>query len=1049
MILYQWLVKWCIAGCFLGCFVPAQGRQHYQFDNFTEMRGLSDNRVTCFLKDRTGFMWIGTEHGLNRFDGHSFRIYNPGLPGRSVSNPFINDIEQDAQGRLWVATQSGLNVIDTRLDSTLVMTPDDDAYKQKDKTIPSDLIWDIHIDPQNRVWLAADMRDLCYYDIAAQRFFHFPWKRYIAEHFPQRAQAYNSIRKIYFKSPNELWLGTAAGLFSFTISDGSFHHFSSDEADHFLQLQTSADGRDVWFAQHPGNGVQHLSMASGIKKYIPWSHIPAAAAMGNGVHAAPMVWLPGGRDLIEVNTVSRTLRKISHHADDPYSLPDGIVRTIYREPGGLVWVGTSNGVGKFNPGFDFFHFTSLFTAMKDEVPTDNDLFRTDHGIHTVFYSKVDGKYYISSPKSHALIILDGHSGEKTVLQSINGIPLTRCSVIHEDSRGMLLILAGGHLFQYNRQLRQFRVLPFHTKRGLFFTDMAEDSNGHLWIACLNDGLYRYDPISGTAIKMSIRDGFRSTLPTSLFFDRARQQLWIGTFEYGIYCYDLNRKVFHYFLQDIKRPGYIHSSLINDITGDSLGTIWIATYAGGIVRYTPAAGDSGFKHIMTADGLPENNVYSLALDRKGQLWATTYKGLSCIGADGSLKNYDRHNGLVFTNLYSPLSVSGNGELYTGTRNGFIEFNPDSTTVRSPSFPVVITSFITGSGAQAIPDTPGSLLVLPAHDREAQFNFAALSYLLPGQTRYEYQLEGVDHQWVSTGNQNSVKYNNLRAAYYRFRIRAFDFTGQRSSNEASVSFRILPPWWQLWWFRLGVLALVAGSVLFLYKRRIAVIKNKAAIRQQMAELKEKALRAQMNPHFIFNSLNAIQELIVTEKYTASYEYLSKFSRLLRMVLHLSEQNFVPLHNELTMNRLYIELESLRFQHSFRYCIQVEDSIDEEAVLFPTLLLQPFIENAIWHGLMHKEGEKVLSLHFREVNGTLVCSITDNGIGRAKAAQIRAGKLGAGHFVSRATGLAQQRMESLKLAGFNRAEILITDLVDEQGAAAGTKVEIFISSPEIPVV
>ncbi|MGC4013211.1 MAG: sensor histidine kinase [Luteolibacter sp.] len=149
---------------------------------------------------------------------------------------------------------------------------------------------------------------------------------------------------------------------------------------------------------------------------------------------------------------------------------------------------------------------------------------------------------------------------------------------------------------------------------------------------------------------------------------------------------------------------------------------------------------------------------------------------------------------------------------------------------------------------------------------------------------------------------------------------------------------------------------------YRSRIRSVREKAAIRQQIAELKGQALRAQMNPHFIFNSLNAIQELIVTENHDASYQYLSKFSKLLRIVLNMSERNFSSLHTEIELCRLYLELESLRFKHSFYYRIDT-GKIDTEVTLFPTLLVQPFIENAIWHGLMHKEGEKTLLVKFEE--------------------------------------------------------------------------------------
>lgn len=174
----------------------------YHFENLTEANGLSDNRVTCFLKDKTGFMWIGTENGLNRFDGHSFLVYLPGKPGLSISDIFINDIEQDSRGRLWVATASGLNMIDTEKDSTHIFSTF--FSTEKKGGIPSDLIWDTYVDRQERVWIAPDNRDLCFYDISKESFTYIPWIKYITGFFPERAKKYNSIRRIYYKSTDEL-----------------------------------------------------------------------------------------------------------------------------------------------------------------------------------------------------------------------------------------------------------------------------------------------------------------------------------------------------------------------------------------------------------------------------------------------------------------------------------------------------------------------------------------------------------------------------------------------------------------------------------------------------------------------------------------------------------------------------------------------------------------------------------------------------------------------------------------------------------------------------
>ncbi len=215
----------------------------------------------------------------------------------------------------------------------------------------------------------------------------------------------------------------------------------------------------------------------------------------------------------------------------------------------------------------------------------------------------------------------------------------------------------------------------------------------------------------------------------------------------------------------------------------------------------------------------------------------------------------------------------------------------------------------------------------------------------------------------------------------------------------------------------------------------------LQRMKADLETKALRAQMNPHFIFNSLNAIQELVITENYTASYEYLSRFSKLMRMVLQASEKNFHPLRTEIEITRLYIELESLRFKHLFRYSIRLPEAIDAENISFPSLVLQPFVENAIWHGLLQKDGVKELEIAFSEKENQLTCAISDNGIGREKAQLIKMRKLGAHQSESKGIAATRERLQILQLTGECSGNINISDRLDADGHVAGTLVEITI--------
>lgn len=304
------------------------------------------------------------------------------------------------------------------------------------------------------------------------------------------------------------------------------------------------------------------------------------------------------------------------------------------------------------------------------------------------------------------------------------------------------------------------------------------------------------------------------------------------------------------------------------------------------------------------------------------------------------------------------------------------------------------------------------------------------------KYFYYLEGVEKGWIET-NRPEVLYNALPPGKYKLHVKAMDAGGNEIKQQISLPIIIHPPYWQTWWFKALIVLVIAGLIYLLFKQRIKLVRNKSAIKQQMAELEAKAIRAQMNPHFIFNSLNAIQECIVTEQVDAAYDYLSRFSKLLRMVLDNSEKNFITLNSELETISLYLSLEALRFSQAFSYTLETNNALDKDDVSIPPLLLQPFVENAIWHGLINKAGDKKLSLRFDEKDGYLECVIEDNGVGRKKAAEIKNNKMGSARFESKGTKLALQRIEVLNRERAGSASIETIDLYDEAGNATGTRV------------
>jgi anti-sigma regulatory factor (Ser/Thr protein kinase) len=331
-------------------------------------------------------------------------------------------------------------------------------------------------------------------------------------------------------------------------------------------------------------------------------------------------------------------------------------------------------------------------------------------------------------------------------------------------------------------------------------------------------------------------------------------------------------------------------------------------------------------------------------------------------------------------------------------------------------------------------------LPYNQNRLFFRFGILRFDTYYNIQYWYKLHE-DDDWISHGKNTELILNELQPGSYTLHIKATNGSGNEVSDEKKISFKILPPFWKTWWFLLLVLMALVYILFIVYRSRIKNIKNKAAIQQQITELEAKALRAQMNPHFIFNSLNAIQELIVTENMEDGYRYLSSFSKLLRMVLNYSEKNFITLSNEIEVLKLYLSLEALRFRQSFSYDVIVTENIEADIVQLPSLLLQPYVENAVWHGLRHKQGEKALTIFIAEKDDQLEIIIEDNGVGREKSEAIKSQKLGAEKFESKGTLLATQRISILNQQYPGMAKTEIIDLKDGTGNATGTRVIIIL--------
>ena len=325
----------------------------------------------------------------------------------------------------------------------------------------------------------------------------------------------------------------------------------------------------------------------------------------------------------------------------------------------------------------------------------------------------------------------------------------------------------------------------------------------------------------------------------------------------------------------------------------------------------------------------------------------------------------------------------------------------------------------------------------------FTFSAIANHFPEDVQFSYRLKNFDPEWKDGTKRRYAAYTNVPGGEYVFEIHAANNEGITSTEPCQLFIAVAAPWWETLWFRSLAACILAGLIYMIYKYRTQQIRREEHLRRkferELARVEMGALRAQMNPHFIFNSLNSIDYYIIKNQPEKASDYLQSFSRLIRLILQNSRANQITLHDELEAVRLYIEMESLRFSDQFDYIVKADPEIDLEAIKIPPMLLQPYLENAIWHGLMQKKGERRLELRITQSNGTLQCVIEDNGIGREAAARLRSKT--ATRRKSFGMQITKDRIAVInKLHGIN-ASVQITDLKDMNGNVEGTRVEVRI--------
>ena len=1000
-------------------------RDLIRFNNITIDNGLAQGSVTGIIHGSDGFIWIATADGLHRYDGYSFKIYrNDPQNKNSLPDNYISCIFEDKTGQLILGFYSGEVAILNKQSSTFTHIPMIGANK-KPLEGPVNCI---NEDGGNAYLIGYEGGGLVRYDKNAHT-----TKLFLKNTTPGlNSNTIKSINKDNFTG--NYWIGTSEGLCEYIPANQSFARYQNfSTLDNKVISSVLTLEADKLVIGTYGKGLYEYKRGndSATKIELPKSKGSRFITFLKSSSDKKQLWIGtlGGIYKWEGSQISL----YTNNPSNPESLVDNNTQSATIDRFGSIWIGTINGLSRFDPRLKLFNLYREF-RWKDSLLNNN--------VYCIYEDQ--GKTLWLGTLSSGIIKFDPVT-EKIVAWPLikSGATETKMArAIFKDRSGQMWIGSrDGGLFKFYPDLNRFEQIK--GQKGFEISSptircIYEDKQGELWIGTAN-GLNRYDRKTN---RFEVYRAFGDIPNNNSIYQISEstdgQNLYLACFRGGFQIFNKKTRGFKLFsklLPKEKAFGKSYAMCFEMLEHDS---VMIGTYGGGLFIMNINTG--GSRNISEKQGLANNSIYGIL--RYGQVfWLSTNRGLSSINrATGEIRNFGLKN-YIQSNEYNEGAYckTSDGVFYFGGVNGFNYFKPQNFPSGIDNSKTEIT--LIRKGEEEIPilfNAKGERYIeLNYNDNLISFEFATLNFIPSHSNKYAYTMEGFDDKWIKAGSRTVAYYTKLSPGKYVFRVKALDGDIISKNKGASIQIIIEPPFWQTWWFYLLLAAVFIGLVYIVIKWRTQIVDRN--YQHKLSELELKALRSQMNPHFIFNSLNSIQYFILKKEPRAAYDYLTKFSSLMRMILQNSKHKSITLKAEYDWLKTYLELENLRMEGTLIYEINLDKALHPERIFVPTMVLQPYVENAIIHGLLPKTGDKKLSIDVSSDGQNLKCVITDNGIGREQSHILNKARLK--QHESTAMSLTKDRLAILNIEAGEGLGPVVTDLYDSDGKAAGTKVELVL--------
>lgn len=977
--------------------------------SFSLEQGLSNYSVQAFFKEVNGVIWVGTKDGLNKFDGNTFTQYkNDPTNKNTISSGTIYKIIQDKDKQLWIAIDGGgINILNP---------------------------------------ITGKIKKL----------FHK------ANPYPENVQY---AKDVFIDSKGYVWVSSWGGLIRYNPKKNTYRHFLPDNLNPY-----SISSLDVKRVVEDKNGIIWVATTFGLNAFDPntekftkfFHNSEANSVAGNNIRTLfvdsyNILWISTTDGTL--STYNSKLNLFVSHTINPQNSRPNIINSFYEDYKRKLWMATEEGIYSISSIYGQLKTQPFqFKRLNNHLQDANNIYKDENGL-IWFGTNNSGLFYINSnPSPFNPIIFDFYSTESKNIKSITG-----------DGKSNIWFES------YSNGLINYNILTgkyFKHLDKIYISEKAIqclwiDQKGNMWIGTNTDGLFHYNikadritpvlqgiPVTclaetkygticvGTTSGIKYYNGntlqpivntFKHTLDKEIvnFIYQDKDGIfWTGSEDNGLMSYNIET-------HEIKKEILpIKNSLVS-CTQDSKGNLWFGTQGGGLIKKETSG---AVRLINKRNGLASDNIHSIIEDKNSNIWVGSTKGISVLknGEKNVIRNYNKSDGLSsYDYNFRACYKDTIGNLYFGGSEGIDFFHPDSIKESKYQNKLIISKVnIFGKELETDTIVRYKKRIDLAYDQNfVTLKFNTIDFITPEKQQYYYKLIGVDNDWIYSNNEKSVTYANLSPGQYQFVVKAFDSNPTIKGDTALIKINIEAPFWETWWFISSLSFISITLIVFFTKARI----NKLIYDKEIAQFKLKALRSQMNPHFIFNSLNSIQHFIISQDTNSALTYLSKFSKLVRRILENSAVNKITLAEEITFLKNYIEIESLRFDQSIDYEYEVDEDIHTEITEIPSMLIQPYVENAIIHGLMNKTGPGKIKINFIKEKNTIRCIIEDNGVGREAAMKIK--DRNAKTHKSMGISITKNRLEVLNKSDEFRVSVKINDVYLDDKSVGGTQVEIII--------